>query len=99
VWRTNEKERGEGTSTKDTQSACAEEQGEEAKKGGRRGPGLERETRSGWYRGKDGASVNKKTGSSVDKKEERSRTREGCDGGTKEGIIVEQRSVGACVRK
>ncbi|KAJ7306870.1 hypothetical protein DFH08DRAFT_944689 [Mycena albidolilacea] len=44
-------------------SACAEEQGEEAKKGGRPEPGLGRETRSGWWRGKDGASANKKTGS------------------------------------
>jgi hypothetical protein len=70
VWRANEKEGGEGTSAKDTQSACAEEQGEEAKKGGRRGPELGREERSGWWRGKDGASANKKTGSSVDKKEE-----------------------------
>jgi hypothetical protein len=70
--------------------ACAEEQGEEAKKGGRRGPGLGRETR-----GKDGASTNTKTGSSVDKKEERSRTRDGYDGGTKEGrMMVEQRSAG-----
>ncbi|KAJ7351613.1 hypothetical protein DFH08DRAFT_806329 [Mycena albidolilacea] len=44
--------------------------GEEAKKGGQRGPGLGRETQSGWWRGKDGASTNTKIGSSVDKKEE-----------------------------
>ncbi|KAJ7348082.1 hypothetical protein DFH08DRAFT_867332 [Mycena albidolilacea] len=37
---------------------------------GRRWPVLRREVRTGWWRGKDGASANEKTGLSVDKKEE-----------------------------
>ncbi|KAJ7645722.1 hypothetical protein B0H17DRAFT_1148377 [Mycena rosella] len=40
--------------------------GGEARKDGRQGPGL----RIGWWRGKDGAGANEKTGSSVNKKEE-----------------------------
>jgi hypothetical protein len=72
MWRANEKERAQGAGTKETQS------GMEGKYGGRaqrnRGRGTERYTTraritkgSGWWRGKDGATANEKTGSLVDK--------------------------------